>query len=96
MLAVFNAASIQTWATTLPPNWGSQTVSAMADVWSSRLADAGPWTGQRRPFTTAMRPQSRRNGAMCCTGFGFATTRSADRRNPSSKSRFPFATPHTK
>jgi hypothetical protein len=41
MLAVFNAASIQTWATTLSPNWGTQTVSALADVWSSRLGDAG-------------------------------------------------------
>ena len=41
MLAVLNAASIQTWATTLPPDWGSQTVDDLAVVWTQRLAQLG-------------------------------------------------------
>jgi len=41
MLAVFNSPSIQTWATTLPPDWGSQTVDALADVWTQRLSELG-------------------------------------------------------
>jgi hypothetical protein len=41
MLAVFNASSIQTWATTLPPDWGSQTVDALAEVWTQRLGQLG-------------------------------------------------------
>ena len=41
MLAALNSASIQTWATTLPPDWGSQTVDDLAVVWTQRLAQLG-------------------------------------------------------
>ena len=40
-LAVFNAHSIQSWATTLPPNWTSETLRVLADAWSGRVADLG-------------------------------------------------------
>jgi len=41
LLAVLNSPSIQTWATTLPPTWGSQTVDDLAEVWTSRLEQLG-------------------------------------------------------
>ena len=41
VLALLNAHSLQSWATTLPPDWGGQTVRALADAWSARTADAG-------------------------------------------------------
>ena len=40
-LAVFNAASITSWATTLPPNWATETIRLVANVWSDRLAQLG-------------------------------------------------------
>ncbi len=40
-LALLNAESLRSWATTLPPTWGSQTIRALADVWSTRTAAAG-------------------------------------------------------
>ncbi len=41
LLAALNSPSIQTWATTLPPTWGSQTVDDLAVVWTSRLEQLG-------------------------------------------------------
>ncbi len=41
LLATLNSPSIQTWATTLPPTWGSQTVDDLAEVWTSRLEQLG-------------------------------------------------------
>jgi len=41
LLAVLNSPSIQTWATTLPPTWGSQTVDDLAEVWTGRLEQLG-------------------------------------------------------
>lgn len=41
LLAALNSPSIQTWATTLPPTWGSQTVDDLAEVWTSRLEELG-------------------------------------------------------
>jgi hypothetical protein len=40
-LAVFNAASITSWASTLPPNWGTETIRLVARVWDERLAQMG-------------------------------------------------------
>ena len=41
LLAALNSPSIQTWATTLPPTWGSQTVDDLAEVWTGRLEQLG-------------------------------------------------------
>jgi len=41
VLAALNSPSIQTWATTLPPTWGSQTVDDLAEVWTGRLEQLG-------------------------------------------------------
>jgi hypothetical protein len=41
LLAALNSPSIQTWATTLPPTWGSQTIDDLAVVWTSRLEQLG-------------------------------------------------------
>ena len=41
LLAVLNAESIRSWATTLSPNWTSETISMVADVWAKRTAQAG-------------------------------------------------------
>ena len=40
-LAVLNAASLHSWATTLPPGWGTETVRELADTWNDRLAMLG-------------------------------------------------------
>jgi hypothetical protein len=41
VLALLNAHSLQSWATTLPPDWGGETIRALADAWFGRTADAG-------------------------------------------------------
>ena len=41
LLAALNSPSIQTWATTLPPTWGSQTIDDLAEVWTGRLEQLG-------------------------------------------------------
>ena len=41
VLAVLNAPSIKSWATTLSPSWASETVVELADVWNKRTAAAG-------------------------------------------------------
>ena len=41
VLALLNAHSLQSWATTLPPDWGGETIRALADAWYTRTADAG-------------------------------------------------------
>ena len=40
-LLVLNAQSLHSWATTLPPGWGSETVRELADIWNDRLAMIG-------------------------------------------------------
>ena len=40
-LLVLNAASLHSWATTLPAGWGSETIRELADTWSDRLAMLG-------------------------------------------------------
>lgn len=40
-LAVFNSASITSWASTLPPNWATETIRLVAGVWDERLAQMG-------------------------------------------------------
>jgi hypothetical protein len=52
-LAVFNAASITSWASTLPPNWGTETIRLVARVWNDRLAQLGldqPRTTVRKAY----------------------------------------------
>jgi hypothetical protein len=41
LLALMNAHSLQSWATTLPPDWGGETARTLADAWYGRTADAG-------------------------------------------------------
>ena len=41
LLAVLNAPSIKSWATTLSPSWASETVVELTDVWNKRTAAAG-------------------------------------------------------
>ena len=41
LLAILNAPSLHSWATTLPPGWGSETIREIADVWNQRLAMVG-------------------------------------------------------
>ena len=40
-LAVLNAASLHSWATTLPPGWATETVRELVDTWNDRLALLG-------------------------------------------------------
>lgn len=52
-LAVFNAASFTSWASTLPPNWGTETIRLVARVWNDRLAQLGldqPRTTVRKAY----------------------------------------------
>jgi hypothetical protein len=56
LLAVFNARSLSSWASTLAPTWGSVTVRELAEVWSSRMAAAGldaPRAGMRSAWQGA-------------------------------------------
>ena len=41
VLAVLNAVSIRSWASTLTPSWGAETIQMLADVWAERTAQAG-------------------------------------------------------
>jgi hypothetical protein len=41
VLALLNAHALQSWATTLPPDWGGETIRALADAWYGRTAEAG-------------------------------------------------------
>jgi hypothetical protein len=41
LLALLNAHSLQTWAETLPPDWGGETARALADAWATRTEAAG-------------------------------------------------------
>ncbi len=41
ILAVLNAHALQSWATTLPPEWGGQAVRTLVAAWSSRTEAAG-------------------------------------------------------
>lgn len=40
-LLVLNAASLHSWATTLPPGWATETVRELVDTWNDRLAMLG-------------------------------------------------------
>ena len=40
-LLVLNAVSLHSWATTLPPGWGSETIRQIADTWDQRLSMLG-------------------------------------------------------
>lgn len=40
-LLVFNAQSLKSWASTLPPTWGSETLRLVAGEWADRIAEAG-------------------------------------------------------
>ena len=40
-LLILNAASLRSWATTLPPGWGSETIRELVDTWNDRLAMLG-------------------------------------------------------
>jgi hypothetical protein len=40
-LAVLNAQSLHSWATTLQPGWATETIRELADTWNSRLAMLG-------------------------------------------------------
>ena len=50
VLAVLNAQSVRSWASTLAPNWASLTVRDLAEVWGARMGAAGldePRAGMR-------------------------------------------------
>jgi hypothetical protein len=40
-LLVFNARSLVTWSTTLPPNWATATIRDLSNVWEKRMTEAG-------------------------------------------------------
>ena len=40
-LAILNAASLHSWATTLAPGWGTETIRELVDTWNDRLAMLG-------------------------------------------------------
>jgi hypothetical protein len=40
-LALLNAHALQSWTTTLPPEWGGQTLRTLADAWYGRTTAAG-------------------------------------------------------
>ena len=41
LLALLNAASIKSWASTLSPSWGNDTIAMMATLWSDRTGRIG-------------------------------------------------------
>ena len=41
LMLVFNARALQSWASTLPPQWGTETLRLVAGEWAGRLQDAG-------------------------------------------------------
>ncbi|HEY0052957.1 MAG TPA: hypothetical protein VGB49_06050 [Caulobacteraceae bacterium] len=41
MLLVFNSASIRSWVTTLEPNWATETLGDLTEIWEARLAELG-------------------------------------------------------
>ncbi len=40
-LLIFNAPSIQNWARTMEPGWGTATIQQLADVWAAQIAQTG-------------------------------------------------------
>ena len=40
-LLVFNARSLVTWSTTLPPNWATATIRDLSNIWDRRMVEAG-------------------------------------------------------
>ncbi|HEY3812783.1 MAG TPA: hypothetical protein VGL66_06120 [Caulobacteraceae bacterium] len=51
LMLVFNAKSLQSWASTLPPQWGTETLRLVAGEWADRLQDAGFDEPRRRAHT---------------------------------------------
>jgi hypothetical protein len=41
VLAIFNAHSLASWASTLEPNWASVTIRDLSEVWNQRMGAAG-------------------------------------------------------
>jgi len=41
LLAVLNAHALQSWATTLPPEWGGQAIRNLAEAWYSATSSLG-------------------------------------------------------
>lgn len=65
LLAILNARSMTSWASTLAPNWTSVTVRELAEVWSGRMAAAGldgPRAGMRAVWQGAKALTWRRLG----------------------------------
>lgn len=48
LLLVLNAASLKSWASTLPPTWGSETLRLVAGEWADRVAEIGADQPKRR------------------------------------------------
>ena len=40
-LFILNAVSLKTWASTLAPNWGTETIRILSAAWVDRLAEIG-------------------------------------------------------
>jgi hypothetical protein len=51
LMLVFNARSLQSWASTLPPQWGTETLRLVAGEWADRLQGAGFDEPRRRVHT---------------------------------------------
>src|ERR1700750_2981643 len=67
VLALLNARSVQSWASTLPPTWTSVTVRELPEVWSGRRAAAGldePRAGLRSAWQGARALSWRRVGGV--------------------------------
>jgi hypothetical protein len=41
LLLVFNAHALESWASTLAPNWTTLTIRQLAEVWAGRMAAGG-------------------------------------------------------
>ena len=41
LMLLFNARSLPSWASTLPPQWGTETLRLVTGEWAGRLQDAG-------------------------------------------------------
>lgn len=54
LLLVLNASSLRSWALTLEPSWGAETLRRLTEVWSERTAAAG-LDGPRRAVRDAYR-----------------------------------------
>lgn len=56
LMALFNSAAIRSWTTTLPPDWTTETLRQLSQVWTDRIAVAGldePRAALRNVWTRA-------------------------------------------